>query len=210
MSETHLKPLSSSYELTSVHDVETEAEEPMVSHEPHKADNQSHPSTFSQYAWGLEILSASASLVLFVGMVVIFCTMQEQPVSRWPFSISVNAAIAVLSTACTAAMMHNVSAFIGQLKWLYLKAGPRQLDRVQTFDEASRGPYGSILFLFKVSWNMATLGAVITILRLGFAPLAQEVISLQPRPVYVPDQNAFFGFTHTYDRDGRIGHNGGE
>ncbi|KAJ4118965.1 hypothetical protein NW768_010708 [Fusarium equiseti] len=134
--------------------------------------------------------------------------MQEQPVSRWPFAISINAAVAILSTACTAAMMHNVSAFIGQLKWLYLKAGPRRLYSVQSFDEASRGPYGSILFLFKVSWNMATLGALITILRLGFAPLTQEVISLQPRPVYVPDQDAYFGFAHTYDRDGRVGHNG--
>src|SRR5690349_4450151 len=139
MSDSHLKPSTSSYELTSIHDVETESAEPMFVQEPPKAKSHSHPRTLSEDAWGLEILSVSTSLILFIDMVVIFFTMQDKPVSRWPFGISINAAIAILSTACTAAMMYNVSAFIGQLKWLYLKARPRQLDSVQAFDGASRG-----------------------------------------------------------------------
>ncbi|KAL6916886.1 hypothetical protein FSST1_008381 [Fusarium sambucinum] len=159
----------------------------------------------SQHGWGLEILSASVSLLLFIGIVVIFWTMQDKPVSKWPFPISINATIAILSTACTAAMMHNVSAFIGQLKWLYLKLRPHQLYTVHRFDEASRGPYGSMLFLLRVSYNIATLGALITILRLGFAPMAQEVISLEPRPVNTTDKDATFGFAHTYNRNLAIG-----
>ncbi|RFN47154.1 hypothetical protein FIE12Z_8610 [Fusarium flagelliforme] len=134
--------------------------------------------------------------------------MQDKPASRWPFTMSINAAIAILSTACTAAMMYNVSAFIGQLKWLYLKARPRQLNSVQVFDGASRGPYGAIIFLFKVSWNMATLGAVITILRLGFSPMVQQVISLEPRQIPIPDENVRFGFAHSYNTSRRNGDNG--
>jgi hypothetical protein len=106
-------------------------------------------------------------------------------------------------------MMHNVSAFIGQLKWLYLKTRPRQLDNIQTFDEASRGPYGSLMFLFKASWNMATLGAIITILRLGFSPMVQAVIDLNPRQIPIPDQGVTFGFAHAYDRNVRPDDMGG-
>ncbi|KAF5232952.1 hypothetical protein FAUST_8440 [Fusarium austroamericanum] len=105
-------------------------------------------------------------------------------------------------------MMHNVSAFIGQLKWLYLKLKPCQLYNVNRFDEASRGPYGSMLFLLNISCNMATIGALITILRLGFAPMAQEVISLEPRPVNTTDNNATFGFAHSYNRGLNRGDNG--
>ncbi|RBR15918.1 uncharacterized protein FIESC28_07120 [Fusarium coffeatum] len=135
--------------------------------------------------------------------------MQDKRADSWPFPISINAAIAILSTACTAAMMYNVSAFIGQLKWSYLKARPRQLDSVQVFDGASRGPYGAIVFLFKISWNMATLGAVITILRLGFSPMVQEVISLESRQIPVQDGNATFGFAHSYNRSMYPGEFGG-
>ncbi|RGP67734.1 hypothetical protein FSPOR_5924 [Fusarium sporotrichioides] len=205
--ETHPKPTRHSYELTSVHDTDTESTEPTLIPKPPETKESAKNGTFSQHEWGLEILSASVSFLLFIGMIVIFWTMQDEPVSKWSFPISINATIAILSTACTAAMMHNVSAFIGQLKWLYLNIKPRQLYTVQRFDEASRGPYGSILFLLKVSWNMATLGALITILRLGFAPMAQEVISLEPRPVNTTDKNATFGFAHTYDRNLSMGHN---
>ncbi|PTD06977.1 hypothetical protein FCULG_00005742 [Fusarium culmorum] len=208
MPETHPKPPPHSYELAPVHDVETESTELTLSQKTHESKVSDQGGIFSQYGWGLEILSASVSFLLFIGMVVIFWIMQDEPVSKWPFPISINATIAILSTACTAAMMHNVSAFIGQLKWLYLKLKPCQLYNVYRFDEASRGPYGSMLFLLNVSCNMATIGALITILRLGFAPMAQEVISLEPRPVNTTDNNATFGFVHSYNRSLNRGDNG--
>ncbi|UZP38637.1 hypothetical protein NXS19_006453 [Fusarium pseudograminearum] len=55
---------------------------------------------------------------------------------------------------------------------------------------------------------MATIGALITILRLGFAPMAQEVISLEPRSVNTTDKNAIFGFAHSYNRSLYRGDNG--
>ncbi|CAG7566181.1 unnamed protein product [Fusarium equiseti] len=201
MSGTQPNPSSTSYELAPVRDEDTESAEPMFNRKGPQTGGNAHTRTISPQRWGLEILSVTASLTLFIGMFVIFFTMQDKPVSEWPFPISINAAIAVLSTACTAAMMHNVSAFIGQLKWLYLKTRPCQLDNIQTFDEASRGPYGSLMFLFKASWNMATLGAIITILRLGFSPMAQGVIDPKPRQVPIPDERVTFGFAHAYNRN---------
>ncbi|CAF3533116.1 unnamed protein product [Fusarium graminearum] len=74
MPETHPKPPPHSYELAPVHDVETESTELTLTRKTHERK-------------GLEILSASVSFLLFIGMVVIFWTMQDEPVSKWPFPI---------------------------------------------------------------------------------------------------------------------------
>ncbi|KAI5461888.1 hypothetical protein BGZ63DRAFT_454547 [Mariannaea sp. PMI_226] len=127
--------------------------------------------------------------------------MDEKPLSSWSFPISINAIIATLTTACTSAIMHNVSAFISQLKWLHFKICPRQLYNLDRFDEASRGPYGSVIFIFRVRWNLATVGALITIFRLAFGPLVQQVVNLQPRDIVAFDSNATFGYAHAYARN---------
>ncbi|KAI8661280.1 hypothetical protein NCS55_00997900 [Fusarium keratoplasticum] len=157
--------------------------------------------TLSEEGWALEILSSFASLILLGGIISIFCYMKDKPLSDWRFPISLNATISILTTACGAAIMHGVSTSISQLKWLHFASGHRKLFSLESFDEASRGPYGSIKFLFTVRWNLATIGALVTIFRLGLAPLAQQVVSLEPRDVVTPDGGATFGYAHAYDRN---------
>lgn len=159
--------------------------------------------TCSGSEWRLEMFSSSMNLILFGLIIAIFCTMNNRPLDDWPLKISLNAVISILTTACSAAMMHSVSASISQLKWLHFKTRPRRLFNLEAFDEASRGPYGSVKFLLSVKWNLATIGALITLLRLGFAPFTQQVIDLHPREVVTPDSNAAYGYTHAYDR--RVG-----
>ncbi|RTE81353.1 hypothetical protein BHE90_004143 [Fusarium euwallaceae] len=157
--------------------------------------------TLSAEGWGLEILSSFGSLILLGAIISIFCHMNDRPLSDWKFPISLNAIISILTTACSAAIMHSVSASISQLKWLHFATGHRKLSRLELFDEASRGPFGSVKFLFTVRWNLATIGALITIFRLGLAPLAQQVVSLEAYDVVTPDDGATFGFAHKYDRN---------
>ncbi|KAM0541068.1 hypothetical protein ACHAPJ_013393 [Fusarium lateritium] len=200
MSEHHSRPGSDLYEPAPVDDVDADSSAMDFAEEnPKRKEYVSH-GTFNKDGWGLEILSLLVSLALFVGIVLIFYTMKNKALSKWPLPIDINTAIAILATGCTAAMMHNVSAFIGQLKWLYFGNSPRQLYNIERFDEASRGPYGSAIFVFRTPWNMATFGALITILRLGFAPFSQQVISLQPREVSIQHNTTTFGFAHAYDR----------
>ncbi|CEN60796.1 hypothetical protein ASPCAL03229 [Aspergillus calidoustus] len=109
--------------------------------------------------------------------------------------------ISALTTFCSAALMHSVSQFIGQLKWLYFKDGLHKLSHFEIFDEASRGPWGSIFMVTTVKWNLATIGALITIFRLSFAPLAQQVIEFVPQNVARPDGiNVAFGYSHAFQR----------
>ncbi|KAM0304046.1 hypothetical protein ACHAO8_011474 [Botrytis cinerea] len=156
--------------------------------------------TLSSNAWGLEILTSIASLVIFCIIVIIFIRMDNKPLTDWPFSISINAIVSILTTICSAAMMHNVSSFISQLKWLHFKKKQNRLCNLEHFDGASRGPYGSIILLYRVRWNLATLGALITISRLGFAPFTQQVIKLQSRNVIMENSNSTFGFSYEYNR----------
>ncbi|KAG9494984.1 hypothetical protein J7337_013213 [Fusarium musae] len=189
------------YEATSARDIDTDEIELSSTRESSRKGKYVRHATFSTHGWGLELLTSFTTLVLFAGMVAIFCSMRDKPYSEWPLSISISTTIAILSTGCTAAMMHNISAFIGQLKWLYFKRSSQTVYNVERFDEASRGPLGAILLIFKVPWNLATLGAFITILRLGFSPLSQAVVSLEPRVVDVPSNDATFGYAHAYDRN---------
>jgi hypothetical protein len=79
-----------------------------------------------------------------------------------------------------------------------VRNGPRKLADFETFDEASRGVWGSILLLTTVKWNIATIGAFITILRLAFSPFAQQVVLIEQRNITSPSDTATLGYAHNY------------
>ncbi|KAJ0421422.1 hypothetical protein BJY00DRAFT_282244 [Aspergillus carlsbadensis] len=158
---------------------------------------QRHP-IYSPSEWLLESISSILALGLLVGIAVIFAYMDNKRLDAWNSRVSLNATISILTTACTTALMHGVSTFIGQSKWLYFKKGPRKLAHLEIFDGASRGVWGSILLLANIPWNLATIGALVTILRLGFSPFAQQVVLIEQRNVSTPDSTATFGYAHAY------------
>ncbi|KAM6518621.1 hypothetical protein FSOLCH5_007384 [Fusarium solani] len=183
---------------------------PLMSERPHVHEMEipgSNPGEYKRYSflsrheWGPEMATSLLSLLCLGGIAAIFVYMDDQPLSHWGFYISLNATISILTTALGATMMHSVSRSISQLKWLYFKKRPRTMSNFQSFDEASRGVSGSTKFLFTVGWNLATLGALITILRLSLAALTQQVVEIGDRPVATPDSNATFGYTHEYYRN---------
>ncbi|KAJ5470729.1 hypothetical protein N7530_008086 [Penicillium desertorum] len=138
------------------------------------------------------------ALGLLIAIAIIFWYMDNKPLSAWSAGVSLNATVSILTTACTTALMYGVSTFIGQSKWLHFKNGPRKLADFETFDEASRGVWGSILLLTTVKWNIATIGAFITILRLAFSPFAQQVVLIEQRNITSPSDTATLGYAHNY------------
>jgi hypothetical protein len=155
----------------------------------------------SRAGWGLEIVSSLCSLAMLAAIISILWKMDGKLIDEWRFQISLGATVALLATLCSAAMMHNVSSFIGQLKWLHLRKKSRKLEHLQIFDEASRGPYGSAIFLYKIKCNIATIGALITIFRLVFSPLVQEAIGLPQSNIEIDDLNATLTYSHSYVRN---------
>jgi hypothetical protein len=166
---------------------------------------------YSPREWLLETITSILSLGFLIGIACIFWYMDNKPLSAWSARVSLSATISVLTTGYTAALMHGVSQFIGQLKWLHFKTGSRKLSHFETFDEASRGGiWGSIMLLTTVKWNLATIGAFITIMRLTFAPFAQQVVLFEERPLFFPDDRATFGYAHKYslERMGEVANAG--
>ncbi|KAL4737945.1 hypothetical protein BDV11DRAFT_206339 [Aspergillus similis] len=158
-----------------------------------------HP-IYSPSEWLLESISSILALGLLIGIAIIFWYMDNKPLSAWTGPVSLNATISILTTACTTALMHGVSTFIGQSKWLHFKTGPRKLSHLEIFDRASRGVWGSILLVTTIPFNIATIGAFITILRLGFSPFTQQVVLIEQKDVITPSDRATFGYSHNYTR----------
>jgi hypothetical protein len=106
------------------------------------------PSTlFSEWLWELVMwLLGTVSLVLIVTLLAYF---NKKPLSLWRSAITLNTIIAILSQATVSALLVSVSACIGQLKWLWLRRSNETRD-VDTFDQASRGPHGSLWFLWRI------------------------------------------------------------
>ena len=72
-----------------------------------------------------------------------------------------------------------VAQGISQLKWTYFQQRPHRLAELQVFDDASRGPLGSLQLLWKIRWKavVASLGALVCVLALATEPFTQQILS---------------------------------
>ncbi|KAH6694097.1 hypothetical protein F5X68DRAFT_248719 [Plectosphaerella plurivora] len=81
-------------------------------------------------------------------------------------------------------MMVAVAACISQLKWLWFLR-PRALSDFESFDMASRGPWGSIVVLcraFRYFRSLVIVAALVTVLSSATGPFLQQIISISPKP----------------------------
>jgi Protein of unknown function (DUF3176) len=62
-------------------------------------------------------------------------------------SAELNAMISLLATLAKSGLMFAVAAAISQDKWLWMLKKPRALKVIDTFEYASRGPFGSVTIL---------------------------------------------------------------
>ena len=99
--------------------------------------------------WALGILSwLSAAWAL--GMIILTLgLLHDKPLPQWPSGITVNALISVLSQIGQRGLMGSLAGTLGQLKWLWFARSKRALMDFVAFDEASKGPWGSLLLLIK-------------------------------------------------------------
>ena len=100
----------------------------------------------SEWLWELSTwFIGTISLLVAVILLVSF---NNKPLNRWNSRISLNAIASVLSQAAMSALLFPVSSSIGQMKWIWYRRDNCFLD-VDSFDKASRGPQGSLEFLWK-------------------------------------------------------------
>lgn len=108
------KSAAHSYEPVQVSEVSSELQKP--------APKYKRYALFSPSEWLLESISSIIALGLVIGIAVIFFYMNNKPLSAWGGLFSLNATISILTTAYAMVLMHGVSTFIGQSKWLHFKS----------------------------------------------------------------------------------------
>ncbi|PSN62448.1 hypothetical protein BS50DRAFT_502179 [Corynespora cassiicola Philippines] len=135
--------------------------------------------------WMLEIISWLLGALCMGTIIVVLFLYGGKPVPKqWPLSITLNAYIAVLSRAASAALLLPVSEALGQLKWSWFQGSSKKMWHFELFDSASRGPWGSFLLLIRIrSTKLAALAAAITIFMMALDPFFQQVVRFSPRTV---------------------------
>ncbi|KAF3006873.1 hypothetical protein E8E13_010919 [Curvularia kusanoi] len=151
--------------------------------------------------WQWEFGACAFSVGCLATIVGVLAAYQHRSLASWTFvlGISVNTLIAILSTFSRTALMVPVASCISQLKWIHLVGGSRSLQEMQVFEDASRGPWGSLELIWRLHLKskLATWGALITILTLAMDPFAQQLVSYPSREVLIGD--ATFYTSHIYD-----------
>ncbi|KAI0551690.1 hypothetical protein F4679DRAFT_121976 [Xylaria curta] len=151
-------------------------------------------------SWTLELTTLTLSVLFFAAQIVTLVWVMDKPYYRiWKAPLSLNAILAILTTASKASQLHSVGEAIGQLKWVDFKTAPRRLRQFELYDGTSRGPQGAIKFILKGRPGLATVGALVIIFALAADPFTQQVVELKAQNVTTPDDTAVFGFARAYD-----------
>lgn len=136
-----------------------------------------------QFDWWWEAGALLVAIANIAAILVVLAHTNNKFVADWEFSIQPASLIAVFSTIAKASLLVPLASCLSQLKWKYFE-NPRPLGHMQTFDDASRGPWGSAVLLWETkgtaAW-LASAGASLTILLLAFGPFTQQVIQFEPR-----------------------------
>ena len=111
---------------------------------------QSQAHGFWGTSWTWEILSCLTSIVFFIAIIVVLWKYDGKPMPDWPYGITLNALVSVLSTIMKATMAFIVAESLAQLEWSWFRGG-NKLSDLAMLDAGSRGAMGSLLVLLRTT-----------------------------------------------------------
>jgi hypothetical protein len=180
---------------------------PQKSDPPHGKKSHAAPATLKKrlwfFEWRWELGSMLVSIVCVSLTATILGYMDGKPTRMWKLPIQPNSLVAVFSTIAKSALLVPIAEGMGQLKWDFF-ARPGRIVHMQTFDEASRGPWGATVLLWKIRLAslLAAFGSIITILLLAFEPFTQQVIDFNTRRAILANTSGFVMRTSTFIKEG--------
>ena len=154
--------------------------------------------------WWLELLCC----VLFVGalaaVIVTIYPYEGRPLPQWPYRLSINSLISVYTVILKAAMLLVAAEGLSQLKWTWYGRS-RPLKDLLSFDDASRGPWGSLNLIWRLRGRqfVSRCGAFITVAALIIDPFAQQVISTYDCDILAESGAATIPRTNNFNERGK-------
>lgn len=101
----------------------------------------------SHETWTFEILALMVALGAVAAIIGVVAHYNGQALPDWPHDITLNALIALLATFANATISVCLSSGISQAKWIRFKKSTAPLSDIESFDDASRGSWGSMKLL---------------------------------------------------------------
>lgn len=106
-------------------------------------------------AWYPELLWVAFDIALLIALVITLAEFNDKPMPKWKLGLTLNTVVAILSTVSRAMTIIPLVEAMSQLKWNWFASKQRQLRDVYLFDQASRGPWGAMVLIFKTRGRYA-------------------------------------------------------
>jgi hypothetical protein len=120
------------------------------------------------FGWWLEVYAVALSIASTAAIIAILRNVDAKPITSWSHSIQPASLVAITSTIAKSSFLVPTAVCLSQLKWSHFER-PRSLAHMQYFDDASRGPWGALLFLWRTRATalLASVGALTVVLPLS-------------------------------------------
>ncbi|KUJ22655.1 uncharacterized protein LY89DRAFT_307003 [Mollisia scopiformis] len=141
-------------------------------------------STTSETTWFPEVVCLIIGFASIGAIIGVLAHYNDRTLPQWPYSITLNTIIALLTALANGTLAVPLSNGISQLKWDRFKKDRTVLTDMDLFDQASRGPLGAFNLIARAPGRMmGSFGASITILAFALGPFSQQVATYQNRMV---------------------------
>ncbi|KAJ6072365.1 hypothetical protein N7467_010450 [Penicillium canescens] len=138
--------------------------------------------------WVFEIACCVGMLATLASIIGFLLVYDGKAIPDWPYGITVNTVLSLLSVVLNACLISAVGGCISQWKWISFNSTRKPLTHMNTYDSASRGPWGCIMFLFTSNLGQyATIGALATILAAGIGPFVQQMVKVENNRILSDD-----------------------
>ena len=129
----------------------------------------------------IALLFSACCLVAIVSLLLPYA-LRHQPAPEHVSGLTLSALTSILAAASKSSLVFSVTATMGHAKWCWFRTRDqnqrRQLQDIQTLDDAARGPLGSLITLFEQTFlSICSIGAFIIVLALAYDPCLQQLVS---------------------------------
>ncbi|KAK4159869.1 hypothetical protein QBC43DRAFT_326471 [Cladorrhinum sp. PSN259] len=140
--------------------------------------------------WGLEVGGLLLSTAAFVALVVLLRYVDGKQLNDWNFYFSINTVVSTIAIVMRTPLAFVVGSCIGHSKWSWFKKRPGPLSGFVLFDDASRGPLGSLGLLWWLKLkHWSAIGAFVTVALVAVDPIFQALVVYESRPVPILQHN---------------------
>ncbi|PKS08561.1 hypothetical protein jhhlp_004947 [Lomentospora prolificans] len=145
--------------------------------------------------WSSEIAALIAAVAFLLAMVGVLISFNGKPILETGI-VTLNALIAILSTASKAMLLYVVANAVSQWNWVFFTARRHQLLDFERVVEASRGSLGSLKLLFNFGFGsgsnraLVRFGAFLTIVAIALDPFAQQILQVERGLTYHVDEKS--------------------